>query len=148
MELIVSFKNVSSTSRTVNPSVIFQGDVEAVKSSGMLSRSMDTKGFLYSQDGSREEESVKDFCSSDESILFNEKDATFEFFGVDEHYFLQVFQAEEGQKLNYRLDRLSRASEEGCEFRFVAAKSAKDLKPGESVSINFKGFFGPKKLTF
>ena len=77
--------------------------------------------------------------------MFNEKDATFEF-GVDEHYFLQVFQAEEGQKLNYRLDRLSRASEEGCEFRFVAAKSAKDLKPGESVSINFKGFFGPKQI--
>ena len=38
-------------------------------------------------DGSREDESVKDFCSDDESILFNERNASFEFFGVDEHYF-------------------------------------------------------------
>ena len=74
---------------------------------------MDSKGFLYSKDGSREEESVKDFVPM-KTQTFQHKNADFQFFGVDEHYFLQVFQAPEGVKLNYRLDRLSRASEGVC----------------------------------
>ena len=107
---------------------------------------MDSKGFLYSKDGSREEETVKSFCSDESSNLYNEKVADFQFFGVDEHYFLQVFQAPEGEKLNYRLDRLSRSSEEDCLFRFVAARSAQSLKPGEEVKLELSGFLGPKKI--
>ena len=115
---------MSSEAKTISPTASFEGDIEALKSSGsFLSRSMDSKGFLYSKDGSREEETVKSFCSDESSNLYNEKAADFQFFGVDEHYFLQVFQAPEGEKLNYRLDRLSRSSEEGCLFRFAAARS-------------------------
>ena len=137
LDLVLKFKNISSEAKTISPSASFEGDIEALKSSGsFLSRSMDSKGFLYSKDGSREEETVKSFCS-DESSTFITRRQQLQFFGVDEHYFLQVFQAPEGEKLNYRLDRLSRSSEEGCLFRFVAARSAQSLKPGEEVKLEF-----------
>ncbi len=147
LDLFLKFKNISSEAKLISPSASFEGDIEALKSSGsFLSRSMDSKGFLYSKDGSREEETVKGFCSDESSNLYNEKAADFQFFGVDEHYFLQVFQAAEGEKLNYRLDRLSRSSEEGCQFRFVAARPSQSLKPGEEVKLAFSGFLGPKKI--
>ena len=147
LSLTFTYKNLSSEIKNLTPSAVFEGDIESLKNSGgFLSRSMDSKGFLYSKDGSREEESVKDFCSDENSNLFNDKNADFQFFGVDEHYFLQVFQAPEGVKLNYRLDRLSRASEEGCVFRFVASQGTRALKPGEEIALEFSGFLGPKKI--
>ena len=60
--------------------------------------------------------------------------------------FLQVFQAESGSKLNYSLDRLSPSSEEACEFRFVAANSSQNIKPGQKVTLKLSGFLGPKQI--
>lgn len=103
------------------------------------------KVFIYSIDGSRDHEVAKDHCEEPTEPVVNAIGEKLDFVGFDNHYFLSVIHPLE-TKMDVRMGATEPARGSICNLEIVARQNQGMVDPGQTISLQFSGYFGPKDL--
>jgi YidC/Oxa1 family membrane protein insertase len=148
MPLTVQFTNVTDQSQELTAGVLLQQNVFISEESGGFGPAAfvsQNKSFIYGLDGSRNEELARDYCEEPEGPVFSLRNENLDYVGFDWHYFLSVI--EPTAKLNLDMER-SHGRDMGpyCPISIMAYERFGIVAPGESVTLKFEGYYGPKDV--
>ncbi|SMF66701.1 membrane protein insertase YidC [Pseudobacteriovorax antillogorgiicola] len=150
LDLAVTFTNTSDSRADLTSSLLVLQNVYLPQESGGFGPAAfmaQNKAFIYGLDGSREEEIAKDYCEDSDGMVFGEalNQERLDFIGFDLHYFLAVLSPD--TKMNFVMNRMSPPSEAAiCPISLVAYQKQGLVEPNQSITLNFKGYFGPKDV--
>ncbi len=148
IEILFNFTNISDKRVELDAGMLALQEVHIPKGSGGFGPSAMMamqKSFIYSIEGSREEEVAKSHCEEPDELAFNLNNENVDFIGFDNHYFLAVLHPL-GQKMNFRMGATRAMVGDICPVALVASQQQGFLDPGQKVSLRFSGYFGPKDL--
>lgn len=103
--------------------------------------------FVVSADKSRDDEVMTSYCE-DESLTekalkgVNEK---LDYIGFDHHYFLKLF-APKPSSFSYLVEKSSTMQGQICPITMQISQDFGQIKPSETIELQFKTYFGPKDL--
>ena len=144
----VDFKNTSTKAVELDASVLGLFDIVLPTDSGGFGPASFMalqKTFIYSIDGSRSDEVAKDHCEEPDEPVVDAKSETLDFVGFDNHYFLSVIHPL-GPKTDVRMSAIRPVQGSVCSMKIVSRQNQGLVQPGETVSLKFSGYFGPKDL--
>ena len=87
---------------------------------------------------------AEEFCKEDSPQIASGQNHTIDFMGFDHHYFLKVF-LPESSRLSYNVQRAAKNPDGSCEFSILTMMDQGSVASGDSVSMDFKTWFGPKQ---
>jgi len=145
IDVAVSFKNNAPTPTDLNASLL---QVERlsfanVQSSWLPGMPAERPRVMIRAQDSNEFLDAENFCTDASQTGVNAPAAKIDFVGFDRHYFLSTL-TPKLDKLNIATFRVGQTSKENCFVGFRVGQQMGLVGAGESVTLEFKGFFGPK----
>ena len=148
LDLKVSFQNRSSESHELTAGLL-------VKEYVRFEKDVPNLGFLPGMPTAREKIvlsvaddtewfDIEEYCTEETAAAAQFEQVPVDFFGFDRHYFLKVFRP---STLPLSLVvRHGQVTQTTCEMASIGYMPHGDIKPGESVTLEFSGYFGPKEI--
>lgn len=148
--ITLSFTNKSQHGLDLTAAILLQENVLMDKAGGFGPASFvaQRKSIIQSVAGDRDFEDITGQCQ-DEDITsiesFKLTNEPIDFIGIDLHYFLTVFKPE-ATKMS-ALARKTTVQGEYCPLAMSMYQHMGFIKPGDSVSMTFKAYMGPKDIS-
>lgn len=148
----VSFTNIGNASSELT-SALFMQESMSVGESDMSFLNPASfvalqKSLVYGLDGSRNEETLRDYCDDDENEpAFSLRNEKLDYIGFNKHYFLGVIWPSDA-KMNFQME-LARSTKEQsglCPINLISYQNMGLVQAGQTVTLSFGGYFGPKDL--
>ncbi len=111
---------------------------------------LDQTQFLVDAGGSVKRWTEEELCKEDaKEALHSYKSEIINFFGIDRHYFIKTFLPVTNSKFDLTIypKHIAAADKIWCEPSMQATFRFGLVKPKEKVTLDFKGFFGPKDVS-
>ncbi len=146
-QLKVSFTNISAKPIDFSGGVSMRTSVRPHKKTqilGIIPGSVTQRDqVVYNTDGSSEWKDIEKFCEeAGETVQVT--NVPLKFFGIDRHYFLGVL-VPKTKEANLRITH-GGLGEGGCPLTLVSTDKQGIVQPGETVSVDYDTFYGPKDL--
>ena len=146
-DLKVSFTNISNKPVELTGGLLLVESIKPKKSTQILgiipgaSRQRDQ--IMYRADGSTEWLDIEKFCGNDKDPAKLDG-VPINFLGVDRHYFVSVVEPK-AKNGNLRMDH-GHSDADGCQIQIVNSDRQGVVKPGDTVTLEFATYSGPKDL--
>lgn len=150
VDLEISYTNTAGTAADLDAGLMLQEAVQLPKKSGSFLPGMPGEQYhvIATIDGSLKKELAKDFCedgSKNEALSANNEDV--EFLGFDRHYFLSALLIDR-PKFSFAIQKNGGVTNDGhCSLRMYAHQSQGAVQPGQTVTIPYRLYLGPKDVT-
>ena len=146
-QLKVSFTNISTKALDLSGGVSMRTSVRPLKMTqilGLIPGSVTQRDqIVYNADGSSEWQDIEAFCEeAGETVQV--ANSPLKFFGIDRHYFLGVIEPKT-KEANLRITH-GVLGESGCPLTLVSIDKQGLVQPGETVSLDYGTFAGPKDM--
>ena len=92
-------------------------------------------------EGSLAVDDIEKYCQDDKDPIKAEN-ATVDFLGFDKHYFLNVLEPK-AKTLSLVMEKVARTQTD-CTLALVSYDKLGTIKPNETISVDYDGYFGPK----
>jgi YidC/Oxa1 family membrane protein insertase len=147
--LTVRFRNISQTPQELISAVVFRENMQQAKTSGGFFSSSANKvedSLVLSTSSGVKREVVSKFCDAENGeVIMQGQGEDIAFAGLDMHYFLRTFQPLSG-KMDYVVRRASDRSGDGCPVELVLSQKQGMVAAGDSITVKFKAYLGPKNV--
>lgn len=142
------FTNISGQSQELSAGLLAQQNVlipAGSSSWGPAAFVAQHKSFTYGLGGDRNEELAKGYCEDPDGPVFALSSEKLDYIGFDWHYFLAVIRPY--SPLNFGMER-SGNQQMGpyCPMSLVGFQRYGIVEPGQTISLEFEGYFGPKDV--
>ena len=147
MDVAIQFTNTTDKTQMLDAGVLIRQTMPFPEVSGSFlpGASQARPSYIYSSLDSVEREDIQSECNSDDTGTIAQLARTnFDYFGIDDHYFLKVLLPETNE-LNMAMYKAN-ATEHQCDVAIIAHQNQGEVARGDTISLNFKGYFGPKDL--
>ena len=146
LELAVSYTNLGATPVDLVAGVIAAETVEFNDSSKILGFlpgvPTEIQNLVTSIDGDDEHHELRSFCENGESI--KSPSAALQYVGLDKHYFMALL-LPKNKTLNLRVTP-SQHTKQSCRMTIATFEPQGSVQPGQSVTLAYGGYFGPKDI--
>ena len=148
-ELKVTFTNISKSAVDLTAGVIVSGSAVNKSAPGLMrflpGSSRIREQLVYQADGSTEWVDAENLCKDDKGAA-KLAGVPVSYFGFDHHYFLTAFEPK-AKTGNLRLTHEAPLTQGGpCALTLVSDDRQGLIQPGETVTVDYGAFFGPKDL--
>lgn len=145
--LKISFANKGAQPIDLTAGLLFQETAKSKKSSSIMGFIpgvvVERVQLIYRADGSTEWKDLEKYCKDDDALAGS--NVSVSYMGIDRHYFLGVFEPK-AKSTNYVMTHGMASESSGCPITLVTFDPQGSLAPGQSVSLDFGLYFGPKSL--
>lgn len=145
----VSWKNLAETAADLNAGIaIFDTTrLGEAKTNSFIPGSPDARPMMISEaSGTIERTDIEKFCHDAEMpTALNLTNASIKFFGTDNHYFQKVF-LPEAKTLNISVSKVGPPTQDRCRMATVISQPQGLVAPGQSISMKFRTWLGPKSM--
>ena len=149
LKIKLTFENTSPTPKELSGGLIMtEGFIKSKLTSSSFFGSRETTSFIEGIGGGRDAVPVKEFCkddAKDDVEKFRKKGESFDFIGIDKHYFLVLMRPMSG-KMDSTLKRANMADGNICHAALTLRQNLGLVPPGEKVSLEFNAYLGPKDV--
>ena len=147
LSLKASFTNTSANPLDLTAGVLVQETLAQIESKKLLgiipNRVIGQSEVIYNVDDSTEWLDIKKLCTGDKEPP-HLKSQPVRYLGVDRHYFLGVI-LPKAKLSNMDIGHgASLGEHKGCPVSLTSYDKQGRIKPGDTVTLDFSGFFGPK----
>jgi len=149
-DIYVTWKNISPNQADLNSSVLMHEliNIEQKERGGMFPGMPTGRPTILNYFGQDDPDRIdtKSYCE-DEGFESATKAANsvIHFYGFDKQYFQKVL-IPQTTNLDLSIQRNAAVTPEGCPVSAVVSQSQGQVNPGQSVTMKFKAWFGPKEL--
>ncbi|MFK7826013.1 MAG: membrane protein insertase YidC [Oligoflexales bacterium] len=141
----LTWKNIGQNPASLNSSVVMQENILFPEKSGSFLPGIPTgkPSFVTGIAGSSGDwQDIEKYCEDGENSLGKELQEL-DFIGFDKHYFLKVL-VPSSKKLSYKLFSSNVLKGHSCTLSNWMNLQQGNISPGDSISMSFKTWFGPK----
>jgi YidC/Oxa1 family membrane protein insertase len=140
----LGFTNASAAPIDLTAGLLGHEDIQHKRSSNLLGFLpgvvTEHKSVIYRADASTTRTDTEKFCKNDDVVTLG--DQAVDYVGFDKHYFLTAIMPK-AKKASLRIEHFA-ANKEHCPIGFIAYDRQGLVQPGETVSLEYDAFFGPK----
>jgi len=144
-----SFKNLTDKARSLDAGLLLQEDLVLPKKSSSLlpDATQRTQAFIAGVDGSRSDMPMRDYCDEGkDGDQLKGDDVNIDFVGADEHYFVKVIRPL-SKKASFQVSAANTDGEKPlCSVAVIAHQNQGQVGPGETATLKYSAYFGPKEL--
>ena len=147
-ELVGTVQNLSAQPQELNAGFFIEQSETMGPSPSMFNPSIIHKRIISGINGSRSAEvDMNSHCTEESSeAAASLKDAEVNFFGIDDHYFLRVFQPLDKGTEVY-VQRVAKPVGPQCQIISKTLQRFGMVGPQGQVRLNYRGYYGPKDVS-
>lgn len=144
-DIKINFENNSSTAVQLNAVFRMTETIGYSTSQSFLpGMPMERPTLVYSIAGSSDVEDLEGYCDDATEPAAQATNANIDYLGFDKHYFLTGI-LPKTENLSFTIQKM-RSTEESCRVFIATSQEQGLVKPGETVTLAFQGYFGPKQI--
>ena len=149
-DVTLNYTNNSPVGQELNAGFMFRENITPPEKSGGIipSAGMKRDTILSETSSGKDMIDIKEYCeeyATEKKPAVSGNSESISYLGFDSHYFLKIFQPS-SDKFDFEANRVNDRSGDGCPLLIVASQAQGVVPPGETVTLNYRTYFGPKKL--
>lgn len=143
----VSFQNLAEQPKELTGGLLFQESIVLPESKGMLSSgpNLDHRSLIHVLDKGITTLDGRKHCEKDTELALSARNTPVAFIGIDSLYFMKTMRPINAN-VNVDMGKIAAPANGKCPIAMTAYQSFGQVKPQETVSMSFEGYFGPKDL--
>jgi YidC/Oxa1 family membrane protein insertase len=151
IDLNVTYQNISDRSQELLAGLLIRENIPRSQSSGgfFAAPSLQHASLIVDDSTGVNKIAVDEFCdefAASPGPAYSGKAESIKYIGIDEHYFLTAIQPL-SDKFDFIMTKSGEHAGDGCPIAIQLSQPQGAVAAGESVSLKFKAYLGPKEVS-